>query len=177
MALLIALTPSCGDVDDECPTDARAGRKFTFRLINRSASPVQISLGCGANPAIELDTPNGALRIGPESAQVCAATCERVRGGVNPSHCTDCGGGHGIIVPPELSTEIEWDRRVWVPAKLQPSCSGLPTEADCALGVAVDMKLVTGRLMLCADKSSCLPSQNPTFVADLSLDAVNIEFP
>ena len=176
LALLIAIIPSCSTDNLDCPVEARRGKKFTFRLINRSASPQYVGLGCGEDPPIELDTPRGPLRIGPESADYCANTCEPVLRGVKPYPCSDCGGGLGRIVPPGLSTEIEWDRRVWVPANIPPSCSGLAAETPCALGLAVDIKMVVGRLLLCTDASGCTEGQYPTFTADLSLDGVDIEF-
>jgi hypothetical protein len=165
LALLFAVMPSC--VTDECPAVAPKKGKFTFRLINRSASPQYVGFGCGGDPPIEIDTPRGPLGIGLERADFCGNSCERVLRGVKPLSCSDCGGGSGITVQPGLSTDIEWDRRVWVPATMPASCSGLDKEAQCALSVAVDATLVTGRLVL---------SEVHPFTADLSLSAVDIGF-
>ena len=170
LALLIALTAHCGNDRLDCPAMARKGKPFTFRLINRSASTRLVSFGCGGNRPIELDTPRGTLSIGTEKADFCGNMCDLVLLGVKPSSCSDCGPGVGPTVAPGMSTEIVWDRRVWVPATIAPSCSGLAQEAPCALAVEVDAQMVVGRYTPCGSKLGC------TFTADLSLDGVDVEF-
>jgi hypothetical protein len=173
----MAMAHGCGDDDAsvECRAEARPATPFHFHIVNHSSSPINFNFGCGGDPPIEFDTPEGPLGIGPESADFCGNECQEVLDGIEPTSCTDCGPDLTRLVEPGASTDIEWDRRVWLRHVVPPSCSGLAKQHDCALGLAIGEQAIRGRLTHCELGSFCTEPKIIPFDADLSRDEVVIE--
>jgi hypothetical protein len=90
----------CAASDDACPVEAKSGKPFDFHVRNLGSSEIALRFGCSKDPPVEIDTPNGALGIGPESADDCGNTCQPVLDGVAPLSCSDCGPGITPLVAP-----------------------------------------------------------------------------
>jgi hypothetical protein len=176
--LVMAIAQGCGQDDTlvECRAGALALAAFHFHIVNRSSFPINFNFGCGGHPPIDLDTAEGPLGIGSESADVCGNDCQEVLDGIEPTSCTDCGPSLTQLVEPGATMDIEWDRRVWMRHVVSPSCSGLPKQHACALGLAIGEPSIRGRLTHCEVGSSfCTEPKTIPFVADLSRDEVFIE--
>jgi hypothetical protein len=174
----MAIAHGCSRDDTlvECRAAASAAAPFRFHIVNRSASPINLNFGCSRDVPIEIDTPEGPLGIGLESADFCGNECQEVSKGIEPRSCTDCGPSITQLVESGATTDIEWDRRVWMEHVIPPSCSGLANWHTCALALAIGDQMIRGRLTHCEVGSSfCTKPQTIPFVADLSRDEVVIE--
>jgi hypothetical protein len=169
--------PSADDAG-ACVQQVPAGATFTFHVRNDGTETRYMSFGCGGNPPIALETAQGSRGIGPESVYFCGYTCDPVFAGQSvPNGCTDCGPGVSKQLPPGATVDIAWDRRLWQQATISAACSGLPQQSICALGVAVAATMVNGAVTYCGTQPPTLSCQDPrtaAFVADLSLDAVEV---
>ncbi|HEY7374122.1 MAG TPA: hypothetical protein VIF57_18315, partial [Polyangia bacterium] len=161
-----------------CVQRVPAGATFTFHLRNDGTETRYMSFGCGGNPPIALEAAQGKGGIGPESVYFCGYTCDPVFAGQSvPSGCTDCGPGVSKELPPGATVDVAWDRRLWQQVTIPAACSGLPQPSTCALGVAVAATMVNGTVTYCGSAPptlSCLDPRTADFVADLSLDAVDV---
>ncbi len=167
-----------GDGGGACVQQVPAGATFTFHVRNDGTETRYMSFGCGGNPAITLDTGRQQGGIGPESVYFCGYTCDPVFAGQEvPIGCSDCGPGVLMDLVPGGSIDIPWGRRLWQQATIPPACSGLAQAVVCALGVAVDQTTVSGTVSYCGTRPPTLSCTDPlttSFVADLSLDAVDV---
>jgi hypothetical protein len=163
-----------------CVQHVPAGSVFTFHLHSEATEARYMYFGCGHNPPISLETPQGSHGIGPESAYVCGFTCDPVFAGqAVASGCSDCGPGVTMVLAPGATIDVPWDRRFWTEVTIPSACSGLPQPSTCALGTAVDATTVNGTVGYCAVQPPTLScptasSLTSSFVADLSLDGVDI---
>jgi hypothetical protein len=158
---------------------------FTFHVHNAGTSSMTLTYGCGAKLPIELDTPEGKLGAGPGNADGCEKSCDLIYSSVNPQcpgFCTDCALGQLEKIAAGGSTDIAWDRRVYV-AKIaeQPCLAGRTCQpGNCAFGIAVAPEPnQTGRLTICTDPNavgvSCATSRTVDFTIDTTSSEATID--
>jgi hypothetical protein len=110
---------------------------FTFHIRNVGTNVLNLPLGCGDQRPIVLETPMGALSIGPTDEGICDESCEDVYGQSQPEFCTDCGDGVGIVVAAGATADIAWDRRVYQTRDADPSCVEGANNVQCDLPLTV----------------------------------------
>jgi hypothetical protein len=158
---------------------------FTFHVHNAGTASMTLTYGCGAKLPLELDTPDGKLGAGPGNADACEKSCDLIYSSPNPQcpgSCTDCALGMLEEIAPGGSTDIAWDRRVYVAKMAEQPCFVDRTcpPGNCAFGIAVASKpSQTGRLTICTDPNavgvSCATSRTVDFTIDTTSSEATID--
>jgi len=146
---------------------------------NVGTRDLYLPLGCGAKPPIKLDTPDGELGIGSESADFCGWLCDDTYAG-NPSQgCSDCGPGYADALAPGATVIVEWNRRVFIHHTAPKACAGVEGTVR-ALGLLAEPGVVTsGTLNVCFDEfgnlaGDCTGVEEP-FTIDLTAPGLAID--
>ena len=196
--LALALTAACGATvvaDDggpgggavggagagggaECAIDA-PGTSFSIIVRNVGMRTMNLFYGCGTDYPIRLETPNGSLGIGPETADFCGVDCANVYAGESNIGCSDCGPGYFGDLAPGSEQTIRWDRRIYTTHVAPAECSGHPDGNNCALGTILPVGVYSGQLTVCTTPElgtfGCGGPEPVPFQLDLATDSLVIE--
>ena len=158
----------------------RSPGTFTFHVHNTGSALIKLSFRCGGKMPIELDTPDGKRGTGPGNADPCERSCDQyVTDSVHcPGACFDCGTGEERAVMPGATTDVKWDRRVYIAGKIEKQCLAVAScnGGTCASGIPVpptaDQK---GTLTICTDPNSVGVYCNATRTMDFTIDTTSGE--
>jgi hypothetical protein len=176
--VLVALLAACNDrrlPADSTTTplscaDEAPGAPFTFHIVNAGQRSYTLTLGCGLQLPITLQTATGATAIapgGPDFAY-CQYSCDSAAApGAYP--CSDCGPGEGQSLAAGSEVDLQWDRRLY----------RQDSQCGCWRGTGAGSAALVGALLLCEDagmpSGSCSkPFVGVPFTYDPSRSSVTI---